>query len=180
MPSHRRISRLVPVKSIKHVVETSTVVVASTNTVLLNLLTGVDNYALADADGVPAGSRVNAVFVSLFAYAEGGELASEVPLVDWYFIGDKGGQMASAFSATRLPTPGAQGTHLMKPAILHTEKGLAGGGELSLAGVPMVFKGVIMIPPKFRRIQSNDFWKICIRTNFNTKVCVQCIYKHFE
>ncbi len=173
-------SSLRPIKSIKHVVETSAILAASTNTIGLNLLTGVDAYTLADVDGVPAGSRVNSVFVSVFVIAEGGEVAAEVPLVDWYFLGDKGGAMGSGFTSTTQPTPGATGSHLNKSMILHTEKGLAGGGDASLAGVPMIFKGVIKIPPKFRRIQNNDLWKINMRANFNSKFCIQCIYKHYE
>ncbi len=169
-----------PIKGLKHIVEVSSVTAATTNTIGINLLTGVDQYALADADGVPAGSRVNSVFVSFFIISEGGELATEVPLVDWYFLGDKGGAFGSGFTSTTQPTPGATGTHLNKSAILHTEKGLAGGGDASLAGVPMIFKGVIKIPPKFRRIQNNDLWKINLRTNFASKFCIQCIYKHYE
>ncbi len=144
------------------------------------MLTGVDQYGLADADGVPAGSRVNSVFLSVFIISEGGEIASEVPLVDWYFLCDKGGAFGTAFTSVTQPTPGATGTHLNKSSILHTEKGLTGGGDVSLAGVPMIFKGVIKIPPKFRRIQNNDLWKLNMRSNFIVKFCVQAIYKHYE
>ncbi len=169
-----------PIVGLKHIVETSSVTAATTNTVGLNLLTGVDQYGLADADGVPAGARVNSVFVSIFIISEGGEIATEVPLVDWYFLCDKGGAYGTTFNSTSLPTPGATGIHLNKSAILHTEKGLSGGGDASLAGVPMITKMVVKIPPKFRRIQNNDLWKINLRTNFNSKFCIQCIYKHYE
>ncbi len=168
-----------PINSVKHIVELSGSVVASTNTVVLDLVSGVDTYTLADTNGVPAGSKVHSIYFSSFFIAEGGEIANEIPLVDWYIIVDKGNMMATTFSATRLPTPGSTGDHIMKSKILHTEKGLAGGGDVSLAGVPMIFKGVIRIPRGMQRVANNDRIKICARTNFNTKFCVQAIYKHY-
>ncbi len=171
---------LLVVNSKKHIVETSSVVAASTNTAFLNLIAGVDTYNLADADGVPTGSKVNGVFLSIFFYTEGGEVANEVPLVDWYLIHNPGNAFAQTFDANNLPTPGATGIHKNKRFIIHTEKGLSGGGDASLAGVPMVFKGVVAIPRKWRRIGEDDRLLLCVRTNFNTKVCAQTIYKHFS
>ncbi len=169
-----------PIKSVKHIQELSGIIAAGTNTVFLTLVDGVDAYTLADPDGCPVGSKVNGIFLSVFIIAEGGEVANEVPLVDWYIIIDKGNQMGTTFSATRLPTPGATGTHIMKSKIIHTEKGLTGGGDVSLAGIPMVFKGVIAIPRGMRRVASNDRIKFCVRANFASKICVQAIYKHYE
>ncbi len=173
-------NRLRPINSVKHVVETSSIVAATTNTVFLNIATAVDAYTLADDDGVPIGSKLGNIYLSVFIYSEGGEVANEVPLADWYIIQDPSGNMGTTFSATALPTPGAQGTHRAKNLILHTEKGLAGGGDASLNGVPMVFKGVIRIPRGKQRISAGDQYKVCIRTNFAAKVCMQAIYKHFS
>ncbi len=146
----------------------------------MNLIDGNDTYSLADADGVPTGSKVNGVFFSIFIYMEGGEIANEVPLADWYMLHNPGNAFAQTFDANNLPTPGATGIHKNKRFIIHTEKGLAGGGNVSLAGVPMVFKGVIVIPRKWRRIGEDDRLLVAIRTNFNAKVCCQTIYKHFS
>ncbi len=115
----------------------------------------------------------------MYFIAEGGEIASEVPLVDWYIIHNPGNAWASTFDATNLPTPGATGTHKNKRHIIHTEKGLAGGGEISLAGLPMIFKAVVRIPKGMQRIGEDDRLTICARTNFNTKHCIQAIYKHY-
>ncbi len=180
MARFQRGMALRPIKGIKHIVEASNISAATVNSVGMVILNGVDQYTLADVDGCPAGSKVNGIFLSIFIISEGGELATEVPLADWYIIVDKGNQMGSTFSATRLPTPGATGSHIMKSKIIHTEKGLAGGGDLSLNGVPMIFKGVIVIPKGMRRVASNDQIKLCIRTNFDSKFCVQAIYKHYE
>ncbi len=179
MSFRRRGNALRPIDSVKHIVETSSVIAATTNTVALNLLAGVDTYTLADSNGVPTGAKVNGMFLSIFIISEGGELASEVPLADWYIIKSPG-NVFSGFSTSQLPTPGATGIHINKRHIIHTEKGLTGGGDVSLAGVPMVFKGVIAIPRHMRRIGQDDSFKLCLRTNFASKFCIQAIYKHYK
>ncbi len=145
----------------------------------MTIIDNEDTYTLADVNGVPTGATVNGFYFSFFAIAEGGEVASEVPLVDWYLIKNPGGAFGTTFDATNLPTPGATGSHANKRHIIHTEKGLAGGGDASTAGVPMIFKGVIRIPRGMRRIAQGDLLQLCVRANFNTKVCAQAIYKHY-
>ncbi len=169
-----------PVDSKKHIVEISGILGAGVNTVALTLIAGVDTYTLPDSDGVPTGSRVNGIFISSFYIAEGGEVANEVPLVDWYVIHNPGNAFTTTFNVANLPTPGATGVHLNKRHIVHTEKGLTGGGDVSLAGIPMVFKGVIVLPKQWRRIGENDTWLLCARSNFATKFCIQAIYKHYS
>ncbi len=141
---------------------------------------GVDTYALSDVNGVPVGAKVFSTYMSFYIIAEGGEVAAEVPLVDWYLIWNAGNAYGTTFDSTNLPTPGSTGLHQNKRQIIHTEKGLAGGGDASLSGVPMVFKGVIKIPRRMQRLGSNDRLTLCIRTNFNSKFCVQFIYKHYK
>ncbi len=172
---HRRGKR--PLR-IKHVVDSSSVLGAGVNTVMQPTIDGVDAYQLSDVNGVPTGSSVRGLYMSFFAISEGGELASEVPLVDWYIIHNPGDAFGSTFDANNLPTPGATGSHKNKRFIIHEEKGLAGGGDASLAGVPMVFKGVIGIPRKWSRIGQDDGIIICGRANFATKFCIKSIYHH--
>ncbi len=160
--------------------ETSAIVAASTNTVALNIMAGVDTYTLADSNGVPTGAKVNGFYLSVYIISEGGEIANEVPLADWYIIHVPGNVYQSTFDTSNLPTPGATGVHVNKRQIIHTEKGLVGGGDASLAGVPMVFKGVIAIPRHMRRVGQADSFKLCLRTNFASKFCVQAIYKHYK
>ncbi len=175
-----RFRNLRPINSRKNVVEFSGMLPAGTNTVFDNVITGVDQADLASVDEVTTGSTVNGFFCSVFAYTEGGELANEVPLVDWYLIKDNGGTFGTTFDATHLPTPGATGSNVNKRHIIHEEKGLAGGGNLSLNGVPMVFKGVIKIPRHMRRIAVGDRFRLCMRSNFATKVCNKFIYKWYS
>ncbi len=175
MPFRRRQKR--PLR-IKHIVDSSTILAATTNTVAQPVTDGVDAYALSDVNGVPTGSTVRGFYLSSFYLAEGGEVANEVPLVDWYVIHNPGSAFASTFDADNLPTPGATGSHKNKRFIIHEEKGLAGGGDASLAGVPMVFKGVIGIPRKWQRVGEDDTIQICHRANFATKFCIKTIYHH--
>ncbi len=171
-----------PVNATKNVSETSGILGAGVNTEMLFVVNTVESsaVALADADGVGKNASVRSFFFSCFFYTEGGEVASEVPLVDWYVIKDPGSNMSGTFDANNLPTPGASGTNENKRYIFHTEKGLSGGGDASLAGVPMVFKGVIRIPRGFQTMRINDKITICARANFATKFCAQAIYKWYQ
>ncbi len=169
-----------PVVSTKNISEFSGILAASTNTVALDIADAVDNPTLAQLDEVERGSVINGFFFSCFFYTEGGEIANEVPLVDWYVIKNPGNSFGNTFNATSLPTPGATGIHVNKRYIFHTEKGLAGGGEVSLNGVPMIFKGVIVIPKHMRRMNSGDKLLFCARANFATKFCAQAIYKWYH
>jgi len=169
-----------PVVSTKNVSELSSIIAAGTNTVALSIADAVDAPTLAQLDEVERGCVINGFYFSCFFIAEGGEVAAEVPLVDWYIIKSPGGSFASTFDATNLPTPGSTGIHVNKRFIIHTEKGLAGGGDASTAGVPMIFKGVIVIPKHMRRMNSGDQWIFAVRANFATKFCAQAIYKWYH
>ncbi len=157
----------------------STIIAAGVNTVLGTVVFAVDNPALANSAEVSVGSKVSSIYFSIYVFAEGGEVANEVPLTDFYFI-KVPGNIWTTFTAALLPTPGSTGVHLNKRHILHEEKGLAGGGDASLTGVPMVFKGVIRIPRGRQRMGQNDTFKVCIRTNFASKVCMKAIYKYYS
>ncbi len=181
MGFHRRGNMLRPINATKNISEQSQILAAVTNTVAHTMVVAAENALLSAANQVERGSTVNSVFISNFFISEGGEVANEVPLVDWYILKDTGGRMVAAgFVADGLPTPGATGIHENKRYILHTEKGLSGGGDASLSGVPMIFKGVIRIPKGMRQFKANDLLVLVTRTNFATKVCSQAIYKWYK
>ncbi len=170
-----------PINRTKNIAETSGILAATTNTSLFQIVNAVDAPVLSQNNEVQRSSTINGVFLSIFFIAEGGEVANEVPLVDWYIIKDPGGNMVAAgFTASGLPTPGATGTHENKRFIIHTEKGLTGGGDASLTGIPMVFKGVVVIPKGMRRFNMGDRLIIVGRANFATKFCIQSIYKWYR
>ncbi len=170
-----------PINSTKNIRETSTILGAGVNTVVTAIINAVDGAVLANTSEVERSSTIKGLYLSFFAISEGGEIASEIPLVDWYVIKDTGNRMgALGFTADGFPTPGASGNHENKRYILHTEKGLTGGGNVSLAGVPMVFKGVIIIPKGMQVFRANDRLTFCARANFATKMCMQAIYKWYQ
>ncbi len=180
MVFRRRFSSLHPINSRKNVVDTSSILGIATNTVVDNIITGVDQADLSVNDEVTTGSRVSSFYHSSFYIAEGGEIANELPLVDWYIIYDPGGTFGTTFDATHLPTPGSTGVHVNKRFIIHEEKGLTGGGDVSLAGVPMIFKGVLKLPRGRQRVAVGDRWRLCARANFATKLCSKFIYKWYS
>ncbi len=179
MVFRRRGMGLRPINTVKHVVDTSTIIAAGVSTVLQNSVITVDTALLANAADIDAGSKISSIFYSIYVFSEGGELANEVPLTDFYFLKNPGNTWG-AFNATNLPTPGASGVHINKRHILHEEKGLAGGGDASLTGVPMVFKGSIRIPRGRQRFGQSDRFLVAIKTQFNSKVCVKAIYKEIK
>ncbi len=180
MVFRRRGNRLQVINSTKNIAENSSILPATTNTILDTNINAVQDAVQSVDAQVERNSKITSLFLSCFFYSEGGEVANEVPLVDWYIIKDQGGRMATAgFVADGLPTPGITGVHENKRYIFHTEKGLAGGGDASLSGVPMVFKGVIRIPKGFQHFKLGDQMHVIGRSNFATKFCVQSIYKWY-
>ncbi len=170
-----------PVNSRKNIVETSGILGAGTVSLLDTITRTVEDASLANQDEVEPGCTISSIYLSLYFISEGGEIASEVPLVDWYICMDKANVMGTiGFTANGLPSPGSTGTHKNKYKIFHTEKALAGGGDISLAGVPMVFKGVLKIPKMWRTHHIDDQIKIVGRSNFATKFCLQAIYKWYK
>ncbi len=178
MPGRRGLGNVI--SGTKNVFDTSNIIVASTNTTVAIPVDTLDDAALADPNGVRKNCKIYSIYMSIFAISEGGEVATEVPLFDWYIMKDPGKNMQTAgFVANGMPTPGATGTHQNKRYILHEEKGLTGGGDISLAGMPMVFKGVIKIPPGMRTFRFNDRMLVNCRGNFATKFCSKFIYKWY-
>ncbi len=177
----RRFQRAMVINSTKNIAENSAIMAATTNTLLDTPVNAVQDAVQSVDSQVERNCKITSMYVSLFFITEGGELANEVPLVDWYIIKDQGGRMGAAgFIADGLPTPGSTGSHENKRYIFHTEKGLAGGGNVSLNGVPMIFKGVIKIPKGFQHFKLGDQMHLVSRANFNTKFCTQCIYKWYQ
>ncbi len=108
--------------------------------------------------------------------------AGSVPLLDWYIIYDKGGRLTSGAptfgdTAKDAPIPGATGSAINKNSILHEEKGLIGEKN---DGSKMVFQGVIRIPRGKQRFTSGDQLTIIARANFDTVLCLKCIYKWYK
>ncbi len=168
-----------PIHSTKHVVDSSGITGIVTNQILQTSVQALDNPVLANVAQVNPGSKISSIYYSVYFIAEGGEIANEISLIDFYFIKVPANSWTT-FAAATLPTPGATGSHINKRHVLHEEKGISGGGNVSLAGVPMVFKGVIKIPRGRQRFGQSDTFLMCARTNFASKFCIKCIYKEYQ
>ncbi len=102
-----------------------------------------------------------------------GDSGSASGLVDWHIKKNPSGLMSGADAQT----PGSTGIDSNRRFIFHEEKGLFATQD----GTPMVFKGVIKIPPRFRRMGEDDVLQIVLRSPVDGgQFCVKAIYKHFQ
>ncbi len=166
-----RFSSLHPVNSVKKVIDSSgkTVIATNSDTVIANVsaLAWVDG---ADAN-VPLGCKINAIFLSIFVWIDESTQAA-TPLIDWFIAKNPGSNLT-------LPNPGATGGNDNRRWVLHEEKGLS--NDIGGGGTPMVFKGVIKIPPRIKRMGADDQIVVRIRTTSHVAYfCVKAIYKFFQ
>ncbi len=189
MPRFRGMAKR-PIQSTKHVIDFTSVALANTPILIgPSNITGpvavvavgaanADDVTLNNTEVVPTGSTINGIYLSLFFALDGNEAGvGSVPLLDWYIINDNGNQMQNTFDSANLPTPGATGSHLNKNKIIHEEKGLIGEKN---DGSKMVFQGVIKFPKFQRRMGTNSTWKIAVRANFDSVLCMKVIYKAYQ
>ncbi len=166
---NRRALRLRPVNSIKKVVEASGALVAAT-TSTIDLVATVDGTAWVDAAdaSVPQGCTVSSIYLSVYGIVNGDGTAA--PIFQWYVGKNPNNQLT-------MPAPNAAGGNSNRRWIVHSERGLTGNSS----GTPMMFKGVIKLPPRMRRMGRDDhiFLKI-ISLNFAGAFCIQAIYKFFQ
>ncbi len=159
-----------PINSVKHVIDVVGTTLGGT-TSDVPLVLGQRGTDLASPTEVETGSTVSSIFLSLFFLGETGGASG---LVDWFIYKNPNGNV----SPPELPVPGNSGVSNMRNKIFHEEKGLAATQD----GTPMVFKGVIKIPSRFRRIGDNDKFELRILTEigFNAQFCVKAIYKSYQ
>ncbi len=166
-----RFSRMRPVNSVKKVVDSSGKTVIATNS--LNVLANVAATAWVDAGNsdVPQGCTISSMFISVFVWIDESTNAA-TPLIDFYVGKNPGTNLV-------MPDPGAVGGSDNKRWVLHEEKGLS--SDIGGGGTPMVFKGVIRIPPRLRRMGKDDQIVLLIRTtNHVAYFCVKAIYKFYQ
>jgi len=174
MPRTMRGMRLRPVKSYKHIVDTSGLV---TNVVSISdVIVGADNPTLANVAQVETASTVSAIFLNVQVY----RVAVSSGVARFYFIVWKnpGGALIT-------PNPSATGSDADKRHIIHQEM-------IVLNNSPPVdgqtfprtmFKGVIRIPRNLKRFGINDKLSVAFITPDSTgtaNFCLQCIYKEFR
>ncbi len=161
--------------------DASGALVASTNTVIQNLIQGEDETSRgSQVFAVQRGGVVRGIYLSLFFASDVNQAASAVPLLDWYLILDKGGVLNSTPTfgngAGDYPIPGSTGTGVNVNKIIHEEKGLIGEKN---DGSKMVFQGVIKLPRGFQKINIEDKLTLVGRANDEAIFCLKCIYKYY-
>jgi len=155
-----------PINSVKNVVDSEGALVAAT-TSTTDLVIGVRTLATTiNPIQVPVGAVVNGIYLSIFILGSGG---ADSEIVNWYIAKNPNNSLT-------LPAPGATGPSANRRWILHEEKGIYATQD----GTPMVFKGVIKIPPRMRRIGDGDRISVLIRTTLGVpNFCVKAIYKWY-
>ncbi len=155
-----------PINSVKNIVDGVFLgVSAGTNTDVV-LVQGVNNY-VGGLGEVPTGATVSSIYLFVQMISADSGVANS----DWYVIKDPGDQLT-------LPTPGATAGVTSRKFILHEEKGIPGN---ALDGAyPLTFKGVIKIPPGYRRTGEDDRIVLRMRSADSYNACVKCIYKFYK
>ncbi len=168
----RRLGYKRPVNSLKHVIDVSGETLGGTVSVipLANVVRSLDNSNIVPVE-VESASTIGPMFLSVFVL---GSTGSTSGLVDWYVWKVVGGNVAGG----SIPDPGDTGQAELRRWIFHEEKGLAATQD----GTPMVFKGVIRISPRYRRMGDGDTIQLRLLTEagVNLQFCVKAIYKTFK
>ncbi len=164
MPRYRRTSRLQPVNSRKEIIDSTLLGVSGGTTSDVTLVAAVEDYT-GVVGTVEVGSTVSAIY--LFA-----QIIPESSSVNVDFLVYK-----NAANMLDSPTVGATGTLANRRFIFHEEKGIP--GTLTAGAGPLTFRGVIRIPPRFRRFGEDDTLRIRLVGAQMYDACVKCIYKRF-
>lgn len=158
--------RLIPVKSVKEVLDTTLVGITGGVTTNLTLAQTLQDYA-----GSQFTHPVGAALRSIYLFVQIITIAANAN-VDWYIYKRRGEQQAADF-----PIPGVTGASVVRNQIFHEEKGIPGDN----ADVnPLTFRGVIKIPRSFQRCRRGDEINIRFRGSADYQLCVKAVYKWFE
>lgn len=172
MPFRNRSNRLHPVNTLKHVVDVQSTVAAGTAD-LINLIAPVDNPESTAAIQVNIGSQVSSIFLNV-QVVNTTDATGLINNVYMFLFGNPGGNII----AGSIPDVNAVGNSDFRKMVFHQEMAMLSDANDS---IPItLFKGVIRIPRKFRRMGVNDIITLKIGTptgGAEINACVQCIYK---
>ncbi len=176
MPYSRRMTRLRPVHSLKHIVDSSGTTSGGT-TSTVDLIKTVDSPILANVNECQSGSTVPSIFLNV--QTAGAVAYAGVPRI--YFAVFK----RPANNLTQ-PDPSGMGAEDVKRFVIHQEMMMqAQQGTTDETFPRTMFKGVLRIPPRMRRNGYDDRLQLLIQnatgeSTGTTRWCVQCIYKEFR
>ncbi len=160
-----------PIHSITHVVDNQGGLVIDTQA-FVTVVEGKDAPVLAQVDEVETGARVNAIYLNIQVAATSTAALANVYM---FIYGNPGGNIA----VTNIPNGNVTGAFDFKKQIFHREMSMT---EKNTTAIPRtLFKGVIMLPKKFRRIGINDIIAVALYSPGVTyDYCVQAIYKEYR
>ncbi len=162
-----------PIQSVKHIVDAEGTTTEANDSVTVFTKVVNARSAVFDPTECVLGETIRGVFITVFAIGSTG--APIDGSVNWYIAKARSGQN----SLTDFPDAGNTGISNLRSQIIHEEKGVPGSGD----GTPMVFKGVIAIPPNMRRQRDGDafFFRIGnTQTGGASTFCFKAIYKSFS
>ncbi len=165
-----------PVQSLKHIVDTNggiTGAGASVN----DVINAVDAPVIATPNQIHQGSTVNAIFLRVDVIQK--VAAGGVDNIYMIVYKNPGGNV---------PNPAVDGVGVSdkRKFVFHQEMAMLGTNLTPTDAIPRtLFKGVIKIPPRYKRFGFNDKLQVVIghrvgEVTQQSEFCLQCIYKEYQ
>jgi len=175
---YRNLTRLRPVKSLKHVIDTNGAITGATpsQTDVVNV---VNDPADTSTPQVAQGSTIHSIFLNVQVVGIiGAGGVDNVYMIVFKSPGDN----------INPPSVDSVGTSDSRRFVIHQEMMMTGqpGGNPGSSNIPRtLFKGVIKIPRGYKRNGYDDKLMVLIghragEVTQKTNFCLQCIYKEFR
>ena len=179
MSSRRKFSRLRPVQSVKHIVETNGTVLAAASSTTSVVQEDANIDYKTTVNRVKTGSTVHAIFLNVQTVAV--IAAGGINNIYMAVIKNPGSQLV-------IPSLDTLGSSVIRKFVIHQEMIMTGqaGGNPGAANIPRtLFKGVIMIPPRLKRFGVDDQLQVVLQhrtgeATQTTQFCLESIYKEFQ
>ncbi len=178
MPRYQRnLTRLRPVMSVKHVIDTNGAINAATQSIT-DIVNSSDNPPFTNPADCATGSTVHGVFlnVQVIAIVPAGGIDNIYMLI-----------FKNEANNDTPPTINNVGASDKRRFVIHQEMLMTGSvGTVGSNAIPKtLFKGFIKFPPRMKRNGLDDKWQVVIahrsgEATQQTNFCLQCIYKEFR
>ncbi len=173
MPRYQSRMAKHPINSLKHVVDFQGGIIGAAAPTIVQLVKGEDNPVVgSNPEQVNIGSHVNAFYLNIQVAAAGsGALAN----IYFFIAGNPGGLISNA----SFPNGNVVGTSNLRKMIFHQEMQMT--EKNTTAFTRTLFRGVVMVPRKFRRIGAKDLIILSLFSpGVDFDICFQCIYKEYK
>ncbi len=170
-----RMNRLRPVNSLKHTIDSQVSIPPGTATDVV-IVSGTDNASSVTANQVDIGANISSIFLNV-QVVNTTDATGLINNAYFYIFGNPGGNIP----AGTFPDVNDVGTSDLRKMIFHQDMVMLSDANDS---IPLtLFKGVLKIPRKFRRIGVSDIISLRIGTptgGAEINACVQCVYKEYR